>query len=95
MRLNYDLGDPQIGVLFPTRARYVSLIHNIRTGSGANTAFYPMRTSGSFRGLKRPKGEGGHSPISRAEIKNVWSYATNPAHLHGAVLNYAQGQRYH
>jgi hypothetical protein len=39
-------------------------------------------------GVKRPGGEADHSPQSRAEVKNVWSYiSTPPIGFHGVVLS--------
>jgi len=36
-----------------------------------------------------PKNEAGHSPPSRAEVKNMWNYTTiSPIHLHAVVLSY-------
>jgi hypothetical protein len=39
-------------------------------------------------GVRRPGREGGHSPLSSAEVKNAWSYTSTPAiRLHGIVLS--------
>jgi hypothetical protein len=39
-------------------------------------------------GVKRPGREVEHSPPSRAEVKNAWSYtSTLPVRLHGVVLS--------
>jgi hypothetical protein len=39
-------------------------------------------------GVKRPDRESNHSPPSRAEVKNAWSYtSTPPMCLHSVVLN--------
>jgi hypothetical protein len=40
------------------------------------------------RGIKRTGPEADHSPPSRAEVKNAWSYtSTLPIRLHGVVLS--------
>jgi len=39
-------------------------------------------------GVKRPEREANHSPPSRAEIENAWSYtSTPPISLHAVVLS--------
>jgi len=39
-------------------------------------------------GIKRPGREAYHSPLSRAEVKNAWSYiCIPPIRLHSVVLN--------
>jgi hypothetical protein len=39
-------------------------------------------------GVKRPEREADHSPPSRAEVKNAWSYTSTPQiTLHGVVLS--------
>jgi hypothetical protein len=39
-------------------------------------------------GVKRPKHEADHSPPSSAEVKNEWSYTSNPPiRFHGVVLS--------
>jgi hypothetical protein len=41
--------------------------------------------------VKRSRLEAEHFPLSSSEVKNVWSYASNPAiYLHGVVLNSAR-----
>jgi hypothetical protein len=38
--------------------------------------------------VKRPGREADHSPPSRAEVNNAWSYTPNsPIRLHGEMLN--------
>jgi hypothetical protein len=50
---------------FQAGARDFSLLHSIKTGSGAHPASYLMDNAGSF-----PRPEANHSPPSSAEIKN-------------------------
>jgi len=39
-------------------------------------------------GVKQLGCEADHSPLSSAEVKNMWIYiSTSPIHLHGMVLN--------
>jgi hypothetical protein len=57
-----------------------------------STASYPVRTRGSFYGVKRPGREVDHSPPSSSAVKNAWSYAsTPPIRLHGVVLSSSTG----
>jgi hypothetical protein len=61
------------GARFPASARY-SLLHGVRTGSGAHPAYYPMGTGGGgglFPEIKRHRSETDHSLPSSAEVKNV------------------------
>jgi len=47
-------------------------------------------------GVNRPQRAADHSPPSRAEIKNAWSYtSTSSIRQHGMVFSYAQGQYTH
>jgi hypothetical protein len=45
---------------------------------GALPASYPMDTGGIFPRIKRPENEAHHSPLSSAEVRNAWSYASTP-----------------
>jgi hypothetical protein len=39
-------------------------------------------------GVKRPRREADHSPPSNVEVRNAWSYISNPPiRLHGVVLS--------
>jgi hypothetical protein len=66
--LDYGLDDRGSRVQFPAGAENFSLHHRVQDGSGAHPASYPMCTSGSFRGVKRPGREADDSPPSSAEI---------------------------
>jgi hypothetical protein len=58
----------------------------VQTGSGAHPASYSMDTGILFRGIQRPGREADHSPPSSAEVRNEWSYTSNPPiYLHGMV----------
>jgi hypothetical protein len=77
--LDYGLDDRGSRVLFTTVSR---------------TALGPIQppirwVPGAFSlGAKRPGREADHSPPSSAEIKNAWSYTSNPPiRLHGVVLS--------
>jgi hypothetical protein len=50
----YGLVDRDSGVLFPSGAGNLSLLHSVQTGSGFHPASYPEDTGGFFPGLKRP-----------------------------------------
>jgi hypothetical protein len=45
-RLCYELGDRGVVVLFPAGKTNVSLLHKVRTGSGAHTASCTIGTGG-------------------------------------------------
>jgi hypothetical protein len=47
-----------------------SLLHSIKTGSGAQPVSYTMDTTGCFPRSKVAGGEADHSPPSSAEVKN-------------------------
>jgi hypothetical protein len=68
--LDYGLDDRGSRVRFPAGTRNFSLHHRcVQNGSGAHPASYPMDTSGSFLGVKRPGREADQSPPSSAEVK--------------------------
>jgi hypothetical protein len=66
------------GVQILAQARELSLLQNIQTGSGTNSASYFKGTRSFFPGAKWPGNEADQSPPSSAKIKNVWSYTTTP-----------------
>jgi hypothetical protein len=49
--------------------------------AGAHTASHPMCTAGSSSGIKRQGRETDHSPSSRDEVKNAWSYTFTPQYF--------------
>jgi hypothetical protein len=57
-------------VRFLARARNVSLIQSVKTGSGVHTASYPMDRGDMSPRIKRPGREVDHSPPSIAETNN-------------------------
>jgi hypothetical protein len=62
----------------------LSPLDGVQTGSGAHPASYPLAA-----GVKRPRREAYHSPLSSAEVKNTWIlYLHSPICLHGVVLNW-------
>jgi hypothetical protein len=69
-RLGYALVDRRIGIRFPVGTRYLSVIYNVQTGSGAQPPSSPMGTGGCFPGVKRQCRETDHSPPYGAEDKN-------------------------
>jgi hypothetical protein len=61
-----------------------SLDLRVQTGSGAHPASCPVGTRGSYPGGKAAGSWTDHSPLSSAEVKNVWSYISiPPLCLHG------------
>jgi hypothetical protein len=61
-----------------------SLIEFAQTDSGAHPTPSSMGTVGFFTAAKRPGREADHSLLSRAEVKNEWSYTSSfSACLHG------------
>jgi hypothetical protein len=47
----------------------LSLRYRVQDGSGAHPTFCPMGTGGFSLGVKRPRRESDHSPLSGAEVK--------------------------
>jgi hypothetical protein len=78
--LGYGLDCLGSRIRFSAGAGNFSLPHRVQNGSGAHPASYPMGTGGSFPGVKQPGCEADHSPPSNAEVKNAWSYTSNPQH---------------
>jgi hypothetical protein len=66
------------GIRFPARARNVSLLHSVHTGSEVHPASYPMRTDGSFQRVKQPKHGPHRSLPSSAQVKNMELYVHFP-----------------
>jgi hypothetical protein len=69
---------------FPAVQDFFSLIHSVRTNSGAPPDSYSVGTGGSFPGGKAAGREAYHLPPFSAEVKK--GKAIRP--LHGIVLNY-------
>jgi len=87
--LGYGLDD-RGSISGGVKAGTSSLRHRIQIGFGAHPASYPMGAR-----VKRPAREADRSPLSRAEVKNAWSYTSNlPVRFHGVVIRSAQGQLY-
>jgi len=63
-------------VRFPAEAGNFSLHRRVQTGSGA----HPLCTVVSFPGLKRPRPEIDHSPLSSADV-NAWSCTSTPPYV--------------
>jgi hypothetical protein len=63
----YELGGR---ASIPGRARNVSLLYSIQTGSKAYPASSPMGAGNTFPGVKRLGREADHSPPSSSEVKN-------------------------
>jgi hypothetical protein len=76
------LDDRVSRIRFPAGAGNFSLHHCVQTGSGAHLASYPVVTSRSFPGVKRPGREADHSPLPSAEVKECVELCL----LHGVVL---------
>jgi hypothetical protein len=86
--LGYGLDDRGSRVRFPAGAGKFSLHHRVQNDSGAHSASYPMGTTSSSLGVKRPGREADHSPPSSAEVKNAWRYtSTPPIRLHSVALS--------
>jgi hypothetical protein len=88
-----------IGVLglVPDGAGNFSLHHCIQNGSGVHPASYPVRTRGSFPGVKQPGRESNHSPPPSAKVKEcmeLYLHSPNMPSWHGVQLKNAQGQLY-
>jgi hypothetical protein len=73
----------------PAGAGNFYLSRRVQNGSGAHPTSYPMGTSGSFRGVKRPGREADHSPPSSAEVKEcveLYLHSPNTPTWRGAQL---------
>jgi hypothetical protein len=53
----------------PGRVRNMSLLHSVKTGSGANTTSYPVGTGRYFLGVKGSDRESDNSLPSTVEVK--------------------------
>jgi hypothetical protein len=49
-----------------------------QNGSETNPASYPMGPGALSLGIKRPERETDHSPPYSGEVKNAWSYTSDP-----------------
>jgi hypothetical protein len=58
------------GVPFPSRARDVSLLHSIQTGSRSNQLPIKLILGALSTGTKQPRGEANHSLLFTAQVKN-------------------------
>ena len=63
------------------------ILSNVQSGTGVHPHSYSEGTGSTLpfldRGIKRPQHAVDHPPLSRAEVKNEWSYtSTPPACLH-------------
>jgi hypothetical protein len=85
----YGLNDRGSRVRFPAEAGNFSLYHRVQNGPGANPESLSNGYQGLFSlGLKRQGREADHSPLSIAEVTNVWNYtSTPPVRLNGVVLS--------
>jgi hypothetical protein len=59
-------------------AHDLSLLWNIQTASGAQSAHYSLEIRGSFPRIELPRNEGKHSSTSSDEFKNEWNKAPTP-----------------
>jgi hypothetical protein len=81
-------GDRGSSVRFPVGAGNFSLHYRVHNGSGAHPASYTTGTGDPSLGVKWSGREADHSPPASAEVKNAWSYISNPRiRLHGVVLS--------
>jgi hypothetical protein len=89
--LGYGLDDRGSMIRFPAGAGNFSLHHRVQNGSGAQLAFYPMGTRGSFLGVKWPGREADHSPPSSAEViewVELYLHSPNTNSWRGAQLKH-------
>jgi hypothetical protein len=93
----YGLEDRMIGVRFPAGAMMGIFFLDIMSRPPLGSTQSPTQwVSGTLSlGVERPGREADHSPPSRSEVKNAWSYTSILSiGLHGMVFNYAQGHLY-
>jgi hypothetical protein len=74
----YRRDDGGVGTRVPARQEF-SHFH-VQTDSGAHPVSYPMGTGGAFpgEGVKRQGREADHSPVTTAEVKQMWIYTSFP-----------------
>jgi len=65
-------------------ARDFTLIHSVRIGPGAHTA-YPLSTRSFLPEFNQSGRKITHSPPSSAQVKNTWRYTSTPRCLHFAM----------
>jgi hypothetical protein len=58
-----------------------ALHHCIQTSSGTHPTSCPVGNGVSFLGIKQLWHETDHSPPSRAQVKNAWSYIFTPPYV--------------
>jgi hypothetical protein len=77
-----DYGWTTKGSVFESRwGKEFLFLHVVQTGSGAQSASYPMWTGGYFPGVKRPRREANHSSPTSAEVKKTWVYTCTPPYV--------------
>jgi hypothetical protein len=91
----YGLDDQGSWVQFPAGAGNFSLLHRVRTDSGAHPASYSIGTGGSFPGIKAA--EAWSWPLTSFQCLGqecVALYLQSQIRLHGVVLSWVQRQIY-
>jgi hypothetical protein len=68
-----------VGFRIPAGTGNFSVRRRVQRGAGAHPVSYPVGIRGLSMGVKRPGREADHSPPSRAEVKNAWSYTSTPS----------------
>jgi hypothetical protein len=58
------------GIRYPAVAKDISVLHSVKTYSGAHLASYPIGTGAVSPEEKRPGRKADHAPPSIADIKN-------------------------
>jgi hypothetical protein len=78
--LQHRYGDTAEGetVRIPAGSTDFPLSQNVKTASGAHSAYYSMRIDVFFPAIKRLGRERNHLSASSAEVKNEWSYTSTP-----------------
>jgi hypothetical protein len=69
------------GFDFPTGAGIFSLQHRVQIGYGAHPASCRMGTGALSLWVQRPEREADHPPLSSAEVKDTWRYASTPPYI--------------
>jgi hypothetical protein len=86
--LVYGLGNRGSRVRLPARLGIFPFSTASRTVLGLTHPAIQWISRALSAGVKRLERESDHSPPSRAEVKNAWSYtSTLPIRLHGVVLS--------
>jgi len=81
------MDNKEIVVRFSAAERYFSLFQGVQTVTRVHPASYALANEGNYaRESSSRKCEAGHSPLSRAQMKNEWRYTSTPLYVFMACI---------